>query len=259
MLKLLRIEYSKLKYYNAFWIMNIAYIALLPLTMYGFSQLEIPFWPNSTDVFFGFKDVWNVGAFVASWYNILLGIVVIIFTCNEFTNKTMRQNIIDGLSRFSVFKAKFILILAYSIFAALYTFIISLLFGLIFSSSSISFSGVDIILLYFVQTFGYLCLAIMFAFLLRKAGFTIIMFAGAIFVEFIVRAMLDDITAQFFPIRTMSKLVPIPFFEMIQQMAMEKEGREFFKISIQAQLGLYVFYLTSFIGVTFWNFKRRNA
>ena len=212
MFRLLRIEYSKLKHYNAFWIMNIAYMLMLPITMWGFSELDIDFWVQGS-AFFDFPNVWEVGAYVASWFNFLLGIVIIIFTCNEFTNKTMRQNIIDGVSRIGVFKSKFVLIFAYALGATLYILIVSFLFGALYGSGSDYFSKISVLGLYLIQTFGYLTLALMFSFLLRKAGFTVILFIGIIFIEFIARAPMSGELAQYMPIRTMSKLVPIPYFE----------------------------------------------
>ncbi len=96
--------------YKVFWILMGLYFLFLVLgiLMAGFTinngidninkHSPIPF-PHITIYFF--PDIWQNITFFASIRFILIlpAIVIIILITNEFTNKTIRQNIVNGMSR----------------------------------------------------------------------------------------------------------------------------------------------------------------
>src|SRR5688572_33347340 len=126
MFRLLRIEFLKIKTYKTFWIFLVSYVLLILL--FGSSSNSTVADPAAA--IFGFPSVWNSLAQKASFLNILLGILVILLITNEFTFKTFRQNIIDGLSREQAVTAKFIFIIAIAITCILFLFIYGLTKGL---------------------------------------------------------------------------------------------------------------------------------
>ncbi|HAK12034.1 MAG TPA: ABC transporter permease, partial [Chitinophagaceae bacterium] len=48
---------------------------------------------------FAFPETWHSVAYFSSWFVMIPSILVIMVITNEYTYKTHRQNIIDGMSR----------------------------------------------------------------------------------------------------------------------------------------------------------------
>ena len=111
MLRIIQLEFLKLRHYKPFWI--ILGLFTLCYFLVGIFVKKVIDWmmaegafDGDLDIFkkvgipiFDFVDIWqNMGylTFIFKW---VLAFVVIISVCMEFANKTIRQNIIDGLSR----------------------------------------------------------------------------------------------------------------------------------------------------------------
>jgi ABC-type transport system involved in multi-copper enzyme maturation permease subunit len=96
-------------------------------------------------------------------------------TCSEYTYRTHRQNVIDGLSREQYITAKILVIIVLALFATLTVVITAFVTG-ISSDAAISFKNFRYVYYFFVQAVSYLSLAFLFALLLKKSAFTIAMF-----------------------------------------------------------------------------------
>jgi hypothetical protein len=69
---------------------------------------------------------------------------------------------------------------------------------------------------YFVQALGYMALAMLFAFLIRKNGLAIIGYlVFALMLEPIARYPIDDNLDKFFPMKVLKSLSPMPGQEML--------------------------------------------
>ncbi|MEO9533999.1 MAG: ABC transporter permease [Crocinitomicaceae bacterium] len=218
-MKLLSIEFAKVKNYSTFWVILIIYAVLVPLSFFGISQIEFPFLPSDTNLY-GFPTVWGYVTWTASWFNILLGVLIVILTCNEIAYKTQRQSVIDGLSRQQYIMGKFMFLLVLAFIISLYTLIVGAAFGFGFSDPANFLQGIEAVPLYMVQTIGYFALAFFFALLLKKPALSIILF--------IIIIMLDDFIfmsggtfnyGQYIPTITISDLTPFPFFRELMDMA----------------------------------------
>src|SRR4030095_12140300 len=109
MLKLLKIEWLKLKNYRTFWILTTLYmLSIVGINFIVFKIQESIFEEKQSkgvaELLIGsrpysFPTVWQMTAFVSSFLLFLPGLLMIIFITNEFSYKTHRQNIIDGWSR----------------------------------------------------------------------------------------------------------------------------------------------------------------
>ncbi len=216
MIQLLNIEFSKVKNYTTFWVFICLYIVLVPLWFFGFSQLPLPFFPSEEEMF-GFPTIWNFITWIASWWNLLMGVLVVVITCNEIAYRTQRQNIIDGMNRRQMILSKFYLITALGLFATLYTFMVGLVFGISTSGFSEMFSGTKYIGVYFVQTLGYFAFAFMFAVLVKRPALSIILYIVCFIFSMFLPLMLGEVSAQFMPLNSIQQLTPFPFFQ--EQMA----------------------------------------
>ena len=99
MKKLLHIEQIKLLNYNPFRItIGIYFLAFtLGLLIYPAVDREIPV--ISLSDLFRFPDVWLFLTWVTEPYNILLALIVIMITTQEFSDHTFTTQIIFGMSR----------------------------------------------------------------------------------------------------------------------------------------------------------------
>ena len=215
MLHLLGIEYSKVKNYTTFWVMLIIYAILVPLALYAISAIELAPPGATTPLFSGsslleFPTIWNSVTYVASFFNLLLGVLVILIVCNDFNYRTFKQNVIDGLSKQQVIASKFIFLTFLAVVVAIYTFILGLLFGFIYSDDINMFDEIYYLGIYFIQTIGYFTIAFLLAILLKKPALSIIIFVLAFWTKLLFLIVLDESIVQFLPVNLISDLTPWP-------------------------------------------------
>jgi ABC-type transport system involved in multi-copper enzyme maturation permease subunit len=145
---------------------------------------------------------------------------VIISICLEFSNKTIRQNIIDGLSRKEFLMSKLLMIVLLSIFAGVLLLLLGLFLGLIYSqvkSPEFILMNIEFVPAYTLEVFSFLCLAMLCAFLIQRTGFAIIIFIfyTALF-EPISAAIMQyeyEIANWYLPMRAINNLVHVPFLK----------------------------------------------
>lgn len=190
MIKLLRIEGRKVLSYRIFWILTglyffflaagiiLAEVILNNMILDMNRKLPIPM-PKITMYFF--PDVWQNITFFASIRYVLIfpAIVIIILITNEFTFKTIRQNIVTGLSKTDFLKSKLLLILVMSLvitfFVAAGAFILGMLHSddLAMEQMWTKFSFVPG---FFIQVSCFMIFAFFLGFLLRNTGLSIAIF-----------------------------------------------------------------------------------
>ncbi len=163
-----------------------------------------------------FPDVWQNLIWIAGFFKFVLGVMVIISITNEFAYRTVRQNVIDGLSRWEFLKSK---ILTNAVLAATSTvllFVIALITGLIYSPE-VRFTelidDIEFFPAYFLQLFGYLSFALLLGVFINRSGLTIIVLMVARGLElFIIHKIVDvDMLTKFFPLESMESLITLPF------------------------------------------------
>src|SRR5688500_2377894 len=98
MLSLLRIELRKILPYRTIWVILGIFILLLFLIVKGSSTIEINGQKAGTSLY-NFPDIWMKLTYIASYFNLLLGILVIILITDEYSFRTLRQQVIDGYFR----------------------------------------------------------------------------------------------------------------------------------------------------------------
>jgi hypothetical protein len=208
--------------------------------------------------FFVFPHVWKFTTYSASFFNVLMGVTVVIITCNEIQFKTMRQNVIDGLRKRDVIVSKFLVILAISLLVSFYTFLVGFIFGGIYSGFGNAFNGIDKVVLYFLQTIGYFSFAFLFAIIVRKPALSIIFFIVYFPIETIGGAFLPDAIYQFFPLKVFADLTPLPFFESIVVKKESETGIDIWIMSMELRLALAFVFIGSFFWLSYFILKKRD-
>lgn len=194
MLRLLRIEWNKIAPYRAFRILILLYgISFLALP---WSAERIPFLRNIQQIF-EFPAIWFFYYFSGMFLSFALAIIVITITCNEYSYRTFRQHIIDGLGRNDLFAAKLTLMgIGALVITALFT-----VNGLIAGSvnafeldRSQMFVRAGFIPGFFLHLMGAMSLAFFLANLLRRTGLAIFAFLLWVFpLELILKGILEGL------------------------------------------------------------------
>lgn len=262
MKQLLSIEFTKLKKLNSLKILLFCYIGIVPLLMFAIDYFlrqtpELKVLIGDAD-FFQFPLIWKLTAFSASFVNILLCVSVVIITCNEIHFKTMRQNVIDGLSKRQVIISKFLIVVLFSLLVTLYTFVVSFIFGLINGGTDQLFEGIDFVFRYFLQTLGYFSFAFLFALLLRKPALAIILFIAYFPVEFILQLFVGKSIYQFFPLKSFADMTPVPFGGIFVQAAEKQSGQEIWVMSTEWHYVVAAIYIALFFGFSYFILRKRD-
>lgn len=217
----------KLRAYRTFWIVGGLYF--LTLGFGAASGMEFLKWLANTFEDFGsslninriplyhFPDVWLNLIWCAGLLKIILGIMVVISVTNEFTYRTIRQNIIDGLDRHEFLLSKVYMNVLFSLTSVVMLFVIGLVTGLIYSSDitlNKIVTDLEFFPAYFLELFFFLSYALMIGILIQRSGLTIILLMLSQAIEGIVTLNLDDYLPAlipYFPMRSIWNLIEWPF------------------------------------------------
>ena len=104
-------EITKTWSYMAFRVIILLHFTLFFLVVLVTSRMDITMPGFSTDYLYQFPNIWEFFPWIASWFNLLLAILIIVMTGNEYTFRTFRQHVVDGFSRSDLLKGKAFLIL----------------------------------------------------------------------------------------------------------------------------------------------------
>jgi ABC-2 type transport system permease protein len=236
MLHLLKIDLKKLTSYRTFWVVCGLYF--LTLGFGAASGMEFLKWvANLFDDFGGkldidriplyhFPDVWMNLVWFSGWLKIVLAIMVVISITNEFTYRTLRQNIIDGLSRSEFLISKILTNILLSLMSVVMIFVIGLITGLIYSPSielDRILTDLEFFPAYFLEIFFFLSYALMLGILIQRSGLTIIMLLLSQMIESIITANIDNFVPwiiPYFPMKSIWNLIEMPlpryFFQEIK-------------------------------------------
>lgn len=227
MLHLLSIDLKKLTNYRTFWVVIIIYFSILVLVTT--SGMAILTYLAARGAEFGadinvrriplyhFPDVWQNLIWISGFLKFALGFMVVISVTNEFAYRTIRQNIIDGLSRWEFLQSKILTNVVLAAATTIGLFIIALGAGLIMSPElriGEIFDDIEFFPAYFLQVFGYLSFALMMSVLVNRAGLTILILMVARGLEMIIiHNVFEDLEGvhKFFPLESLEALITIPF------------------------------------------------
>jgi ABC-2 type transport system permease protein len=227
MLHLLQIDLKKLTSYRTFWVVcGLYFITLAFATASGMEFLK---WLASTLEDFGqkfninriplyhFPDVWLNLIWFSGLFKIVLAIMVVISVTNEFSYRTLRQNIIDGMSRAEFVFSKILTNILLSLMSVVMIFVIGLVTGLIYSPTielKNILTDLEFFPAYFLEILFFLSYALMISVLIQRSGLTIILLLLSQMIESIITANVDDQMPwliPFFPMKSIWYLIEWPY------------------------------------------------
>lgn len=230
MLRLLTIEFHELKYNRASKILSIIYfglltsIALIAAIKFEFGEFKL----HLADAgIFNFPYIWHFNTYVAAILKFFLLLVIVSMMSNEYSYKTLKQNLIDGLSKKEFILSKFYTVIAFACISTVFVFIVSLVLGLVYSDYNefaIIVSDLEYILAFFIKLVGFFSFGLFLGILVKRSAFAIgamfvwlileNMFRGFLFWQFNENESTSNIVdnfMQFLPLEAMTNLIKEPF------------------------------------------------
>jgi len=183
MIRLLQIEFTKILNNRTVWIIFGLHFLLLAPIAFGFKRILQNFNINIGDVdiaqaalegffVFNYPGIWHNMAYLGSWFKLFFAIIVVVLVTNEYTYRTLKQNIIDGMSKLEILASKQLVIILLSLMATVFIAILTLILGK--NPNNISmFSGTSYLFKYFFSLLVYLNFAYLLSSWIKKAGLTI--------------------------------------------------------------------------------------
>lgn len=265
---LIKTEWLKIKKYPAFWWMLV--IVALSYPGMNYMLYKTGYQDNLRDKTMGpllkmlpnpfaFPTAWQTVAFTSSIFVFLPAVLVIMFITNEYTYKTHRQNIIDGWSRRDFMLSKMIDVFIVSAFATILYIATTLVIGSINSGENDGniWEGSKYIWLFFLQVFSQLSIALLIAFVVRKAFLALGIFLFYYFPLEPILVQLGKVWAndigRFLPLEISDRMIPFPRW-FVQE---EKEWQR-----LLDQSDRHILYTIILIVITwsfcFWFNKKRD-
>ncbi|MDR2127203.1 MAG: ABC transporter permease [Prevotellaceae bacterium] len=179
-LRLLKIEWNKIYNYKTARIFIIIYFALLASMGYLVTVIKPSVDNMSLDLArFGaylFPYVWQNITYFADFGSIFLGVIIITNITNEYTYRTMKQNLIDGLTKKEFLLSKLLVSLIFSLLSTIIVFFACLGLGLVYTQNPSSiFKGVTFVLGYFLKVSVFFSFCTLLAFWIRRSGFALML------------------------------------------------------------------------------------
>lgn len=226
MKRLFLIEFHKLKNNRSAKVLSILYFALFfAITLFAsirFKFGSIDFQLAEQGIF-NFPYIWHFNTYILALLKIFLAVVIVSMMSSEYTNRTLKQNLIDGLSKKEFVLSKFLNVLFFAFASTLLVFIVSLILGYSFSDFnelSIVFSDLEYLLAYFVKLLSFFSLCMFLGVLVKRSAFAlgflflIWVFEGIVTLIVKFKAEGLDFILKLLPLESMSNLIIEPFTKM---------------------------------------------
>lgn len=226
MKRLLSIELQKIWKNKASRVLTIAYFVLLSFIALIASikfDLGIFHFDVAEMGIFNFPFIWHFNTYVAAILKFFLAIVIVSMMANEYSYGTLKQNLIDGMSKKEFILSKFLTVVLFAFVSTVFVFVMSLILGYSFSSYTeigIVFSDLEYILAFFIKLVGFFSFCLFLGILVKRSAFAL----GFLFVWNIIEGIAYGILTfkifpdsekasnimQFFPLEAMSNLIVEP-------------------------------------------------
>lgn len=225
MKRLLSIELQKLWLNRASRVLIISYfgilsfIALIANIEFDIMGVHISM---ADQGIFNFPFIWHFNSYVAVYFKGFLAIIIVSMMANEYSYGTLKQNLIDGLSKKEFIASKVVTIAFFAFASTAFVYIMTLILGLRFSSyteAAIIFRDQKYIIAYLINLMAFFSFCLFAGILVKRSafalGFTIVWYLAEGLLYGLMRWKLfnkeiADSIKQFFPLSAISDLLINP-------------------------------------------------
>src|SRR5690606_15847997 len=231
MLRLLKIEWNKIYYYKTTRIFTLIYFGMLVAVGLILAYIKPTIGGMKLDIaklgMFNFPEVWQNITYLVAIAKIFIAVIIITNVTNEYSNRTLKQNLIDGLSKKEFLTSKILTNIIFSTLSTIFVFGIALVLGLVFSDTKENiFKGIEFVGTYFLKLNLFFSICLFLSILLRKSAFAFLglivlwMIEGMISTgEVLIKAWMGGFEnidpygfyiSNYLPLNTSSKLIDFP-------------------------------------------------
>ena len=278
MKRLFFIEFDKLKTNRSSRVLIGAYFVLLTsialIATIKFDVGPIKFHLAEQGIF-NFPYVWHFNAFIGAWFKIFLAVIIVSMIANEYSNKTIKQNLIDGLSKREFLHSKWIMIFVFAAISTVFLFVVSLILGLMYSNYNelgIIFSDLEYLLAYFIKLVAFFGFCLFLGTAIKRSAFALGFLGIWQMFEGICYGLLKwesipwieknaDAVFRIFPLNAMGNLIPEPFTRLsaVRNLASQVEVDVLKNTSVQFwDIVIVLIWAFIFYSLTYRLLKRRD-
>lgn len=236
MKRLLSIEFQKIWKNKASRVLTLTYFILLSfIALIASIKFEIgSFRLHLAEMgIFNFPYIWHFNTYIGDYFKFFLAIVIVSMMANEYTYGTLKQNLIDGMSKKEFIQSKFLTVVVLALASTVFIFVMSLILGYSFSSYTepgIVFSDMEYLLAFFVKLTGFFAFCLFLGILVKRSAFALGFLLAFYIVEGIIYGLLrwqvfndsetTDRIMSFFPLTALSNLIvePISRLSLVKTM-----------------------------------------
>ena len=220
MKRLIAIELQKIWKNRASRILTISYfvllslIALIATVKFDFGNFKIHF---AEQGIFNFPFIWHFNSFIAIYGKVFLGIIIVSMISNEYSYGTLKQNLIDGMTKKEFILSKFYTSILFALISTAFVFLVSLILGMIYSSYTdvdIIFSQMEYLFAYFISLVCFSAMCLFIGILIKRSAFALGFIGLWLIIEIILvyfKIGFPEVLKGFLPMEAMSRLLIEPF------------------------------------------------
>ncbi|MCD7970252.1 MAG: ABC transporter permease [Alistipes sp.] len=221
MTNLLKLEWLKIRRYRAFmWLLGFFVVSMFGICYIvwvargGMSAAAGPAADMLIGNVFDFPSVWQTVSYLTSYLLFIPGLIIILLTANEYSFRTHRQSVINGLSRGQFMLGKIWLIVVGSLLVTVLVFIVGCIFGFR-GRHAFSMEELENLGYFFIQSLTYMSAGLVLVMIFRRSGVSI----GIYFLYcFILKNMLAALmnfrlhggSGNYLPVKSADKLIQAP-------------------------------------------------
>lgn len=257
MIRLHKITFRPLFYYPTFWILLGLHLVLCNIIVLGLENFLSSFQINGNAMspedlksigLFSFPDLWHNITYVAGYFKFILALIIIINVCNDFSFRTNRQQIIDGLSYKEYLGTKLLLITWLALISTFLLALTGLYLGFnnnLAVTNPLSFEKTSFLAAYFIELVTYLCLAFLIALIIKRAGLSIgLLILYTWIIEPLFAYSLPMYAKKFLPLENLSNMIQFPFKDILGEVGQESITPE---VALIAILYIIVFNILAYL------------
>ncbi|MGB0897417.1 MAG: ABC transporter permease [Flavobacteriaceae bacterium] len=274
MTRLLRIEFQKL-WQNKMSRFLLIVSFIVPFSVLILSSIKIDFFGYFTiDLaqtgIFNFPFIWHIIPFFASYFKLFFALIVVSMISNEYSYRTIKQNLIDGLSKKEFVLSKFYFILVYTMLSTLFIGIATLVIGLIHSSHTdfdILFIDIEFVAAYFFKLLGFFSFCFFMAVLIKRSAFALGALIVTAFVELIIYENLqwnwanEEVATNvmmFAPFTALYNLINQPIQRIVMMSSPDKTDLAYDYAVHWYEIAIVCVWTFIFIYASYWLLKKRD-
>ena len=212
-------EWRKLAPYRTVYVLLSLYVILVAaISVFAKqSMLRLRFGQRLLDNVFDLPGFWGYLMYVSGYFTLFLSVLIISLVCNEWEFRTLRQHVADRLPRWLAVASKSLVAVGLSLFATGLIFTVGALVGIWPEGPRSEMIGhiAPGLGRFWLQTFGYLSLAMLAGFTLRRTGlalaaFVLYVVVGEAVLGWILARWVADVTP-YLPAQALANVIETPF------------------------------------------------